>query len=50
MTENDRTIIADFENRLHRLVYEFKQKEELNNKLTSEIEEKENMLKRKPHA
>ena len=45
MTENDKTIIADFENRLHRLVYEFKQKEELNNKLTSEIEEKENMLK-----
>lgn len=45
MTENDRTIIADFESKLHRLVYEFKQKEELNNELNRKIEEKENLLK-----
>ena len=45
MTENDRTIIADFENKLHRLVHEFRQKEELNNELARKIEEKENLLK-----
>ena len=45
MTEKDRTIIADFENKLHRLVHEFRQKEELNNELIRKIEEKENLLK-----
>ena len=45
MTEKDRTIIADFENKLHRLVHEFRQKEELNNELARKIEEKENLLK-----
>ena len=28
MTENDRTVIANFEEKLHRLVIEYKQKEE----------------------
>jgi chromosome segregation ATPase len=45
MTEKDRTIIADFENRLHRLVYEYKQKKELNRELAFRIQEKKNALK-----
>jgi chromosome segregation ATPase len=44
MTGKDRTIIADFESKLHRLVYEYKQKEELNRELMLRIQEKENLL------
>ena len=45
MTENDRRIMADFEAKLHRLVYEYNQKEEGVQKLSRMLEEKENTLK-----
>ena len=45
MTENDRRIMADFEAKLHRLVYEYNQKEEDVQKLSRMLEEKENTLK-----
>jgi chromosome segregation ATPase len=45
MTENDKTVIAEFESKLHRLIHEYKQKEAANIELSSKIEEKENMLK-----
>ena len=45
MTENDRTIIAAFEEKLYRLVFEYKKKDEENRRLSKDIEEKENMLK-----
>lgn len=45
MTENDRRIMADFEAKLHRLVYEYNQKEEAVQELSRMLEEKENALK-----
>ena len=45
MTENDRITLTDFESKLHRLVHEYKQKEQLNGELSRQIEEKENSLK-----
>ncbi len=45
MTENDRTIMATFEAKLHRLVYEYTQKEEAVKELSRTLEEKENSLK-----
>ena len=45
MTENDRRIMADFEAKLHRLVYEHNQKEEAVQELSRMLEEKENTLK-----
>ena len=45
MTEDDRTIIADFEEKLYSLVLEYKKKDEQNRKLSTDIREKENMLK-----
>ena len=44
MTENDKTIISDFEEKLHRLVYEYKQKEKLNREMAVALQEKENTL------
>ena len=45
MTENDRTIMATFEAKLHHLVYEYTQKEEAVKELSRRLEEKENSLK-----
>ena len=45
MTENDRTIMATFEAKLHLLVYEYTQKEEAVKELSRTLEEKENSLK-----
>ena len=45
MTENDRIALTDFEGKLHRLLHEYKQKEELNRELSLKLEEKENSLK-----
>lgn len=45
MTENDRTIIAGFEEKLHRLIFEYRQKEKLNKELTAIVQQKENALK-----
>ena len=44
MNENARTVITDFENKLHRLVHEYRTKVEQNDELSRRIEEKENML------
>ena len=44
MSENARTVITDFENKLHRLVHEYRTKVEQNDELSRKIEEKENML------
>ena len=44
MTENDKTIMADFEEKLHRLIYEYKQKEQRNRELSTALQEKENTL------
>ena len=44
MNENARTAIIDFENKLHRLVHEYRTKVEQNDELSRKIEEKENML------
>ena len=45
MTENDRQTLTVFEGKLHRLIHEYRQKEELNKELSRRIEEKENLLK-----
>ena len=45
MTEKDRIVMATFEEKLHRLVYEHKQLEEANRELSRILEEKENTLK-----
>ena len=45
MTENERTVIANFEEKLHRLVFEYKQKENRNKELAKTIQQKENTLK-----
>lgn len=45
MTEKDRIVMATFEEKLHRLVYEYKQLREANRELSRILEEKENMLK-----
>ena len=44
MTENDKTIMADFEEKLHRLIYEYQQKEQRNRELSTALQEKENTL------
>ena len=45
MTEKDRNVMATFEEKLHRLVYEHKMLKEANMELSRILEEKENMLK-----
>ena len=45
MTENDITILNDFEGKLHCLIQEYRQKVEQNNELTRRIQEKEDALK-----
>ncbi len=45
MTENDKTILAQFEDKLRKLIYEYKEKEELNSELSQQIKEKECSLK-----
>ena len=45
MNENDRTVIANFEEKLHRLAYEYKQHVERNKELTAMVQQKENALK-----
>lgn len=44
MTGNDKTIMANFEEQLYRLVHEYKQKEKQNKELAAAIQEKENTL------
>ena len=44
MTENDRTVIANFEEKLHRLAFEYKQKEARNKELAATLLQKENAL------
>ncbi len=44
MTENDRIALDNFEEKLHRLLHEYRQKEEQNRELSRRIEEKENTL------
>ena len=45
MTENDRTIIANFEEKLYKLIFEYKFYKEANEKMVAELQEKENKLK-----
>ena len=45
MTENDRTIIANFEEKLYKLIFEYKFYKEANEKMAAELQEKENKLK-----
>lgn len=45
MTEKDRIVLTAFEEKLHRLVYEYKQLKEKNLELSCTLEEKENTLK-----
>ena len=45
MTGKDRTLMTAFEEKLHRLVYEYKRMQETNRKLSRVLEEKENTLK-----
>ena len=45
MTENDRTVIDNFEKKLHQLVFEYRENVERNKKLTAEVQQKENALK-----
>ena len=45
MTEKDRTVMTAFEEKLHRLVYEYKRMQESNRELSRVLEEKENTLK-----
>ena len=45
MTENDKIAMDAFEEKLHRLVYEYKQLEVQNQELSQAVEEKENLLK-----
>ena len=45
MNENDRTVIANFEEKLHRLAYEYKLHVERNKELTAMVQQKENALK-----
>ena len=45
MTEKDRIVLTAFEEKLHRLVYEYKLLREKNLELSRALEEKENTLK-----
>ena len=45
MTGKDRTLMTAFEEKLHRLVYEYKRMQESNRELSRVLEEKENTLK-----
>ena len=45
MTGKDRTLITAFEEKLRRLVYEYKRMQETNRELSRVLEEKENTLK-----
>ncbi|MBQ7878898.1 MAG: hypothetical protein IJ319_05490 [Bacteroidaceae bacterium] len=45
MTENDKRIFAQFEEKLRKLIYAYKEKEELNSELSRQIQEKECSLK-----
>ena len=44
MTENDKIALEQFEEKLHLLLYKYKQMKERNNELTRLLEEKENNL------
>ena len=44
MTENDKIALEQFEEKLHLLLYKYKQMKERNNELTRLLEEKENTL------
>lgn len=44
MTENDRITITDFESKLHRLIHEYRKKEQVCEELERKIGEKENSL------
>ncbi len=44
MTEKDRIVLAAFEEKLHRLVYEHRQLKEANQELSRALQEKENLL------
>ncbi len=45
MTENDKTILKQFEEKLHRVLYEYKQITEQNNVLSRRLQEQECLLK-----
>ena len=45
MTENDRTIISNFEERLYKLIFEYKHYKEATEKMARELQEKENLIK-----
>ena len=45
MIGEDRTVMTAFEEKLHRLVYEYKRMQEANRELSRVLEEKENTLK-----
>ncbi|MBQ2809119.1 MAG: hypothetical protein IKJ61_04690 [Bacteroidaceae bacterium] len=44
MTEKDRIVLATFEEKLHRLVYEHRQLKEANQELSRTLKDKENSL------
>ena len=44
MNENDRAVIANFEEKLHRLAFEYKQNVERNKELAAMVQQKENAL------
>lgn len=44
MTEENRTVIAGFEEKLHRLVFEYKRLAEQNKELALKVQQKENAL------
>ena len=46
MTENSRTIITNFEEKLYKLIFEYKHYKEANEKLARELQEKEELLKK----
>ena len=45
MTENDRTIISNFEEKLYKLIFEYKHYKEANEKMACELQEKEELIK-----
>ena len=46
MTENDRTIISNFEEKLYKLIFEYKHYKEANEKMARELQEKEELIKK----
>ena len=45
MTENDRTIISNFEEKLYKLIFEYKHYKEANERMARELQEKEELIK-----